>query len=730
MKKNSILILTFCFSLSLFSQKKMGDTVRFQKEISIISTRANQTYLNTFQNIKVEQLSSLNLGQDIPILLQSMPSLTFSSDAGNGIGYTNMNLRGSDAQRIQVNINGIPYNDAESHSVFWVNIPDIISSADDIQVQRGVGFSTLGGTSFGGSVSIKTTKKYSQPFLKLSTSAGSFNTLRSSILGSTGVMKNGWQATARATYATSDGYIDRAFSRLNSTYLALSNYQNKFNTHLIVFNGNEKTYQAWYGVEQSQYTNNRTFNIAGTDYEQKAGNPYENQVDDYSQTHVQWINNFEWNSNWQSGFTAYYVKGGGFYEEYKVAQNLNNYNLNLNQSSDLVRQLWLDNHLIGFNMSNNFQKGIFQNQTAFHLNNYIGSHFGELVSIIDNPNFVAPFRFYDNKSTKMDATFFSKSSLTLKNWVLNFDLQARFVNYNASGMLRDNIPVFIDQNFLFFNPKFGVNYTFNNKNKMYFFAGIGQKEPNRSDFIDAKMNENPKAEKMLNFELGHTYNTEKLQIESNLFAMLYKDQLINTGAVNDVGSPIRQNVDKSYRVGAEFTANYQIANTFSFASSMAYNISKIVDYTYFINAFNEDYTINNQYTEKITKNNVDIAFTPRWNSFLELKWTGLPRTAIAINNKTVGKQYIDNTQETSKSIPLYSFFNLTFEHKIKSKFAKEIALNLLVNNLFDNKTFTNAYTYNTGRFVSSNGDVSPATDFNYVFPQAGINVLMGMSMTF
>ena len=194
MKKNSILILTFCLSISLFSQRKMNDTVRFQKEISIFSTRANQTYLNTFQNIKVEQLSSVNLGQDVPVLLQSVPSLTFSSDAGNGIGYTNVNLRGSDAQRIQVNINGIPYNDAESHSVYWVNIPDILSSADDIQVQRGVGFSTLGGTSFGGSVSIKTTKKYTQPFLKLSTSLGSFNTLRTSVIGSTGVLKNGWMA--------------------------------------------------------------------------------------------------------------------------------------------------------------------------------------------------------------------------------------------------------------------------------------------------------------------------------------------------------------------------------------------------------------------------------------------------------------------------------------------------------------------------------------------------------
>lgn len=730
MKKNSILILTFCLSISLFSQRKMNDTIRFQKEISIFSTRANQTYLNTFQNIKLEQLSTINLGQDVPVLLQSVPSLTFSSDAGNGIGYTNMNLRGSDAQRIQVNINGIPYNDAESHSVYWVNIPDIISTADDIQVQRGVGFSTLGGTSFGGAVSIKTTKKYSQPFLKLSSSIGSFNTLRTSVLGSTGLLKNGWQATARATYATSDGYIDRAFSRLNSTYLALSNYQKKFNTHLIVFNGNEKTYQAWYGVEQNQYALNRRYNIAGTDYEQKMGNPYENQVDDYGQTHIQWLNNFEWNSNWQSGFSAYYVKGGGFYEEYKVAQSLANYNINSTETSDLVRQLWLDNHLIGFNISNNYQKGIFQNQTAFHLNNYSGNHFGEVVSVINLPSFEAPYRYYKSNSSKMDATFFTKSSLVLKDWIFNFDLQARFVKYTASGLLSGNVPVNIDENFLFFNPKLGANYTFNNQHKMYFFAGIGQKEPNRSDFIDAKMNEKPKAEKMLNFELGHIFNMDKLRVETNLFAMLYKDQLINTGAVNDVGSPIRQNVDKSYRIGTEFMANYQIAPMWTLATSIAYNVSKIVDYTYYVNAFNEDYSINNEYTEKITKNNVDIAFSPRWNSFVELKWTGLPRTSISINNKTVGKQYIDNTQETTKSIPLYSFFNLMAEHKIKPKFAKEIAFNLLVNNLFDVKTYTNAYTYNSGKFVSSNGDVSSAADYNYLFPQAGINVLMGMSMTF
>ena len=725
----SFLPLLISMPLLFSPESKKLDSSKKLPEVQILSTRSNKDFVSTQNTLKIETLSPLNLGMEAPYLLQSLPSVSISSDAGNMVGYSQLNIRGSDAQRVQVSINGVAYNDAESHQVYWVNIPDILSSAEDVQVQRGVGFSMLGGTNLGGMVSIKTTQKHEESFIKLSSHFGSFNTFRNSINYSTGVSKKGWQLSGRATYNISDGYIDRAWSRLNSQYLSLSKFGPKYTMHLIGMRGHERTYQAWYGVESNVYKTNRTFNVAGTDYEQKAGAPYENQSDNYEQSHLQWIHNFYLNPNQNIGITGYYVNGSGFYEEYRVGQDLGRYFKNQNGVSDIVRQLWLHNHLFGLNIAHQYQKKNIQNYTALAMSHYIGDHFGRVPRIID-PSFSIDqsVKNYLNTSNKSDVTFFNKSALTIDKTTLNLDLQLRYVNYNAAGTLLGHEPMAFDQNFLFFNPKVGANYQYNTKHQSFIFAGIGQKEPNRSDFVES--NQNPRPEQLLNIELGHQIKETNWNAQFNLFGMFYQDQLINTGAINSTGAPIRINVGQSYRVGAEWSGQYKINSKLTFNSSAGYIVSKILNFNHITPAYNEDYSINEAETQITKLEQVDIAFAPRWNAYVELRYHPFKDFSVMLNTKAVGRQFIDNTQNDTRSIPAYSFSNLAFEHILRPKYMKEMKLNLLINNIFNTLTYTNAYTYNTGIMIMNDGSRIDPTHFNFVFPQAGINLMMGCSVMF
>lgn len=719
------------FQLDSYAQKKSNlDSIQKIQEIHIKSTRADSKFLSSFTTLKSKELESLNLGQDVPYILQSTPSLSYSSDAGNSIGYTNLSIRGSDAQRIQININGVPYNDPESHEVYWVNIPDIMSNTEDVQIQRGVGFSTTGGTSFGGLISIKTTKKFHQPFLNLSTSIGSFNTLKSSVYGSTGVLPDGWQATARATQTSSDGYIDRTSSRLQSIYFSLSHFGRKLNTHLIAFTGKEKTYQAWYGVSQEDWNaGNITKNIAGTDYEQKVGSPYANQIDNYTQTNIQWINNYMWNPSIHSSFTAFLTRGKGYYEEYKVAQNYSDYKLNSNQSGDLIRQLWLDNYLVGANVMTSIQKNNWENTMSLSFNTSIAGHYGKVAQVIDQPSLFNDKKYYNSDARKYDMTVFNKFSYTKDKTTFVVDVQLRHVTHNELGTAAHDANINFDRNFLFFNPKIGCNTQINAHNKLYIYTGIGQKEPNRSDFVDSELKQ-PKSELNWNTEMGHIFNQKNFTIESNIYSMLYQNQLILTGNVNSVGAPIRENVAKSYRIGVELNSTYHISKKLYLNMNQSLAMHKILDYHYTIPTYNEDYSINSDLSTLQTFNTTNIALSPNWISFAEIAVLPFKNLTIKLNNKIVSKQYLDNTSSDAKSIPTYSFTNIVAEYGLKTAWAKEIKFNLLLNNIFDTKIYSRGYTYNSGNYLNANGELTTGQDYNYYFPQAGFNFLMGMKLGF
>lgn len=714
--------------MSQFGQSRDEDSTYQMNEVYIESIRANRKMQTTLSTVNPKKLEAINLGQDIPTLFQTLPSVSSGSDAGNGIGYSYMNIRGMDAQRIQVNLNGVPYNDAESHEVYWVNIPDILNNADDIQVQRGIGYSTMGGVGLGGTISIKTTKKYLSPFFSYSLNTGSFNTIRNSVQASTGVLDHGWQLTARATKTNSRGFIDRASSDLISMYTNLSKYGDKISTHLIAMHGKEKTYQAWYGLSQSDYDAGQiTKNTGGTDYEQKLGDPHPNQVDNYAQSHLQWITNVYWAKRHHSALTGFLTKGKGFFEEYKVGQDYSQYTTINTGTGDLIRRLWLDNLLVGVNASHRMETGILSNISAVSYHSYTGDHFGEVVEFLNQPISTSASNYYQNASNKTDLAAFNKATLDFGKSSLTLDLQLRRIGYSIAGSLADNPNFSLEKNFVFFNPKLGWNIPNNFGGLLYLFGGISHREPNRSDFILEDAINTPKPERVYDFEMGNSAKFKQVNIKTNLFVMYFQDQLIPTGALNSVGAPIRQNVKESYRAGVEGEIQIDLMKKWSFYSNQYLAVNQILDYTNLIPTYNADYTVNAAAAVIEYYKTTQIANSPSWISYAELKYSPWTNTQFQLMNKIVGSQYLDNTSSALKSLPLYSFTNFAIIQKLYPKNSlKEITLNLLLNNIFNSNYIPRGYTYNSGNQMDVNGTRTSGKDFNFYYPQAGFNVLMGI----
>lgn len=726
-----ISLITIWHASALTQVSRLDSTIPLQ-EVSIRATRANLRMMTPTSNVKLKDIQHINLGQDIPTIFQTLPSITSSSDAGNGIGYSYMNIRGLDAQRVQVNINGVPYNDAESHEVYWVNIPDMLQSADDIQIQRGVGYSQMGGSGLGGTISIKTTKRYEGSQAIIRAGIGSFNTHRLSAQGTTGVLPDGWQVTARASGIQSDGYIDRAKSELQSYFLDVSNYQDKWSSHLIGTLGREKTYQSWYGVSEGDYlAGRRQINTAGTDYGQKAGEPYPEQVDHYRQAHLQWINNLYWSQKHQTAMTGYLSQGRGYYEEYKVGQNYSAYLPNLGGSGDLARRLWLDNLLLGINLSHIATWRSVTNTSSLSIQTYRGRHFGELAEIFDRYTGAADRPYYQNNSTKSDLTAFNKTNIAIGSSYLTLDLQIRRISYELKGTLDNQTPLNQHLHFTFLNPKIGWNTTLAGITKVYAFAGMHHREPNRNDIITANAGQLPKPERVYNLELGQQTKHGRVQFNSNFFMMYFDDQLIPTGALNDVGAPIRVNVPKSFRTGLELELDYKISKQWSIYTNQYLAMNTILDYTHFIPTYNADYTINDAQSERRYYTETDIASSPNWISYAELRYRPWARTQLHLMHKAVGQQYLDNRSDDQNAIPLYSFLNLAWTQDLPvSGSVQNLQLQFLINNLFDQSYVSRGYTYHTGNTIDPMGVTQTGQQLDYVYPQAGINFLLGLELRF
>ncbi len=689
----------------------------FLQPVEILGSRADKQAPFTKTEVSKKDIAVLNLGQDLPYLLNQTPSVVVNSDAGNGVGYTGIRIRGSDLSRINVTLNGIPYNDAESQGVFFVDLPDFASSVNSIQIQRGVGTSSNGAGAFGATINISSNEFIEKAYAELNNSIGSFNTYKHTIKAGSGLIGNHFTLDARLSNLSSGGYIDRATSDMNSFYLTGAYTNKKTQVRLNVFGGKEKTYQAWYGVPESLLETNRTFNSAGTE---KPGGPYENETDNFNQTHYQFFVNHSIRSL-VFNVGLFLTRGKGYYEQYKAGAQYSDYGLEepvINgdtiSTTDLIRQLWLDNNFYGSIFSLQYSKHGSRITFGGGWNQYNGNHFGKLIWA-ENGGIPNNHRWYDLDALKTDFNIYGKIQQQLTgNLELFGDLQYRKVNYQLNGF-RNNPSLVVENEYDFLNPKIGLNYR--NQNWRYYISyAVASKEPNRDDF-ETGLGQQPNKETLHDFEAGIERKTGNISWSANAFLMKYRDQLVLTGQINDVGAYTRTNIPRSYRTGIEFQSVYKPAAKFRWETNLSLSKNKVIDFTEYLDDYDNGGQKVNSYSQS------DISFSPEIVGGSILYF--LPRTnlEISIASKYVGKQFLDNTGNKDRLLDDYFTNDLRVQWNIKCKFFKEIILNVHINNVFNVKYEPNGYSFSYlygGKLITE----------NFFYPMAGTNFMMGLNLKF
>ena len=708
----------------------LDDGIILKDEIKVISTRAKDNSPFAFTNISKSFIDKNNSGKDIPFLINSTPSTYSTSDAGNGIGYTGVRIRGSDATRINVTINGIPYNDSESHGVFWVNVSDLASSANSIQVQRGVGSSTNGGGAFGGTISIKTGKASEDFKLKYSSSAGSYNSFKNTLELNSGLIKNKINMNLRLSKINSDGYVDRATSDLKSYYASASYYSDKTSIDLINFSGKERTYQSWWGTPEGRINNdieemnnvivNNGYSNEQADNLLNSGRTfnyytYDNQTDNYQQDHYQIHFNHDISNMANLHLALHYTYGRGYYEEFREDDNLSNYYEFLeNKSLDLVRRRWLSNHFYGLTYSFSKEFGKSEINIGGALNEYDADHFGEIIQ----PRLTVSEPYYFSKSFKKDANIFIKYNLNITESAELFtDMQLRGYSHKMKGNDNDKSIIDVNKNNVFFNPKIGLTKSLNDKVILYGSIAVANREPIRSDYIDSKIE--PKHESLVNIELGKGINYNIGSFNTNLYLMEYNNQLITTGEVNDVGAYIRENVKKSRRFGVEFTnvfntKDFYVNSSLSLSKNLVYNFNEtLYDYGADFSQYN---IIENKYD--IT----DLAFSPEVLLNNHFEWKANKFLSFILNSKYVGKQYLDNTSNEKRVLKDFLINDFKIQTNLTNNVFNNLFFKIEINNIFNVKYSSNGYTF--GYYGGMDYEVRE----NYFYPQATRNIMFSISI--
>ncbi len=693
------------------------DSLLQEKEIEAV-TVTGIPYITelTRSTLKKADLEKRNYGQDLPFLLNFTPSVVVYSDAGAGIGYTGIRVRGSDATRINTTINGIPLNDPESHGVFWVDLPDLASSAQTISLQRGVGTSTNGAGAFGASLNVQTfAEPTNEPFAELNHSWGSFNTWKHTLQASTGKMKNGFVVDARLSKITSDGFIERAFSDLLGVYLSAGYYGKKTTLRLLTLQGRERTYQAWYGIREDILKENRRFNFY----------TYDNQVDNYNQNHYQAILDHQFNEKLKANVSLFYVKGFGYYEEFREKDRFSRYGLpdvvignTVIQRTDLIRRRWLDNDFYGGIYSIDYTQKSWNFTLGGGWNRYFGKHFGEIIWAEISKNIPIRYRYYDNDGIKVDFNQFLKVA---NEWNIGTgklsafaDAQYRYIGYNFLGFDQNLQNTQQEIELHFFNPKAGADFSWG-KNRVYALWGIAHREPNRKDFVNSTPASRPKAERLNNLELGYSVAWSKANFKVNTFLMDYTNELVLTGQVNDVGAYIRTNVPRSRRMGVELEGNWQLTKKLLWQANLTVSQNKIPEFTEYV----DDYDNNTQVA--ITYQNVDISFSPRLIAASQLTFKPINEFEIGFLSKYVGKQYLDNTQNEQRKLNAFFVNDLRLAYILPVKGLKQLQVGLLVNNIFNELYEPNGYTFS----YITRGERAWE---NYYYPQAGTNFLLNIAI--
>lgn len=706
---------------------KLEPNVILTDEILISASVAKNKTPMAYTNVSGEEIARQNMGQDIPYLLQLTPSFVATSDAGGGIGYTNFRIRGTDMNRINVAVNGIPLNDAESHGTWFVDQPDLASSIENVQVQRGAGTSANGAAAFGATINIQTSAFNPDPYAEYKTAFGSFNTFKNTVLAGTGLINGKFTVDTRLSKITSDGYIDRATADLKSFYFASGYYTKTTVLKAIIFSGHEKTYQAWNGVPSNLLSTNRTYNSAGK-YSNENGvvKYYGNQVDDYQQDHFQLHFSHSFNQNLSLNASSHYTRGKGFYENYKEDENLKDYQISpvivgneKVETSDLINQKWLDNDFYGLIYSLSYQKDKSDFIFGGGYSIYDGDHFGKVIWAQFQGNAEPNHDWYRSNGLKKDFNIYAKYNYRVAEKVNLFtDLQYRNINYAIDGIDDDLRDISQKHVFNFFNPKFGVFYEPQQNRQLYLSLAVANREPNRSNYVDANpAGKQPVYETLYNWELGYNYKSPAFSFSANYYYMSYKNQLVLTGEINDVGAPVMVNVDKSFRTGIELQTGVKITPALQWNGNTTFSINKVKGFTEYVDNW------DTWGQEPFELGTTGLAFSP--NVIANSRFTFSPANNLEFSfvSSYVGKQYIDNTSNDDRVLNAWFVNNLNADYSVKTKLFEEIKIRLMINNLFNEKYESNAWVYS----YIYEGERAKIDGY---FPQAGTHFMFGIDFKF
>jgi iron complex outermembrane receptor protein len=725
--RNSFLIacLTLFTTVPLLAQQEKDTILKPQllDEVLVRSVRVNADSPITHSNLDKEDLEKRNLGQDIPMLLNYLPAVVSTSDAGAGVGYTYIRVRGSDASRVNVTLNGIPFNDSESQGTFWVNLPDFASSIENLQLQRGVGTSTNGSGAFGASLNLLTDAVSKEAGGEISNSFGTFNTSRHNVKFTTGLLNDHIEIAGRLSAIASDGYIDRASSDLKSYFLQGSYVGDNTLIKAITFGGHEVTYQSWFGIDAETLEEDRTFNPAGM-YFDANGNMrfYDNEVDDYKQDHYQLHWNQRWNNFWSTTIGLNYTYGRGFFEQYRNNDRFSTYGLEpivvegdtINRM-DLIRRRWLDNDYYVTNANATYKKDKLEVTSGLFYSLYEGDHFGEIIWAQYAAGSEIRDHYYFSDATKREFTIFSKATYKIDHqWQAYGDLQGRFVNYKTGGITSAVVPIDVDESFSFFNPKAGLSYQLNTANQFYLSYGRAHREPSRNDFREGVTT----PEKLDDFELGWRFSSERVNVNTNLFYMDYKDQLVLSGELNDVGAPLRTTSGESYRVGIEVEADIRLTNQLRWMPNIALSQNKNRNFVASIDG------------ELVNLGTTNISFSPNVVANSMLIYQPFENFQVGWLSKFVGDQYMGNIDSEASKLDSFFINDLNIVYEIKNiPVFSSILVNGMVNNIFDVKYVSNGYFFTYDDDWTTPGSITTIEGAGY-YPQAGIHFMAGVTLKF
>ncbi|MDR2122612.1 MAG: TonB-dependent receptor [Flavobacteriaceae bacterium] len=710
MKKRDFIFLSVFLGSCLAAQEKKDSLTEIQE--IIVTGKAPISK----ERVSRKQLESRNLGQDIPFLLKNNISVVSTSDAGAGVGYTGVRIRGSDQTRINVTLDGVPVNDAESQGPFWINLPDLASSLSNLTIQRGVGTSTEGTGSFGASINAQTQTPSEEPYFQTDQSLGSFNTRKHTFgLGTGNFFDEALKIDARVSFIKSDGYIDRASSDLFSYYVHGIYKKNRTQIGFMAFGGKEKTYQAWNGIDAETMKVKRTSNSCGAIYDDNGNiaRYYDNETDNYSQNHYHLYLEQKLKENWAFRSTLFYTKGKGYYEEYKQSAKLIDYELeniilgsDTISRTDLIRRQWLNNDFYGIinRLSGNWNK--LNLEFGLGANVYEGYHYGEVIWAEYFSNGNLHHEYYRNKAQKNEVSGYVKALYNLTElWEVFGDVQYRNIHYSGhdipggESIYKNGGDINFSENYGFVNPKIGVSRKIHN-GALYLTYGMAHREPSRDDILD---NENVKAELMHNVEVGIQQNSSKFTYSVNGYGMYYIDQLVLSGKINDTGGFIRENSGKSFRIGIELSVGYQLSSKLQITANSTISSNKNIDFK--------------KETESglVNLGDTDIAFSPNYIGNLGIEWKPVKNLTGRWLNQYIGSQYMSNEKNKIGKLDGYFTSDLIIEYSPKLFNTKNFSLKLVMNNLFDTLYESNGYYYG---------------ETPYYYPQAGFNFLTGISIKF